>query len=316
MRMLVTGSGGFVGRYLCADLLRKGHSVRVAVRNANDIDGVDPVRVGDIDGNTVWGETLQGIEVVIHLAARVHVMRESSSDPVSEFRKVNVAGTERLARAAVASGVKRFVFVSSIKVNGEATSDDKRFSEMDAAAPQDPYGISKMEAERVLHQIARETGLEVVVVRPPLIYGAGVKGNFRQMLKVLGRGMPLPLASVQNLRSLVYVGNFVDALAACAIHPAAAGQTYLASDGEDISTSALLRLLGNAMGHPARLFPFPLVLLRLAGRLTGRLEQIERLAGSLQVDSGKISRELNWTPPYTLQQGLQATAEWYQNARL
>jgi nucleoside-diphosphate-sugar epimerase len=255
---------------------------------------------------------------------------------LEEFRRVNVAGTEHLARSAAASGVKRLVYVSSIKVNGESTlspstlspsrpprklspacggGEHNIFTESDIPNPQDPYGISKWEAEQALHRIAEETGLEVVIVRPPLVYGAGVKGNFAQMLKVLARGIPLPLASVRNLRSLVYVGNLADALIACATHPAAAGQTYLVSDGEDVSTPGLLRQLGDGMGRPARLFPWPAALLKLAGRVVGKADQVERLLGSLQVDSGKIRRELGWTPPHTLQQGLQATAEWYRNAQ-
>jgi nucleoside-diphosphate-sugar epimerase len=255
-------------------------------------------------------------------------MHEAAENPLEEFRKVNVAGTEHLARSAAACGVKRLVFVSSIKVNGEGTfpvsSKSKKippspplqkwginktaFSEVDEACPQDPYGVSKWEAEQALHRVAAETGLEVVIVRPPLVYGAGVKGNFAQMLKVLSKGIPLPLASVGNLRSLVYIGNFVDALLICATHSAAAGQTYLVSDGEDVSTPDLLRQLGAAMGHPARLLPLPPALLRLAGRLIGKSDQIDRLLGSLQVDSSKIRHELGWKPPYTLQEGLRLTA--------
>jgi nucleoside-diphosphate-sugar epimerase len=273
----------------------------------------EEVVVGPIDGKTDWSEALAGVEVVIHLAARVHVMRDDATDPLDEFRKVNVAGTERLARSAAASGVKRLVYVSSIKVNGESTGEGEVFTEADVPSPQDPYGVSKWEAEQVLSHVSQETGLEVVIVRPPLVYGAGVKGNFVQMLGVLAKGVPLPLASVHNLRSLVYVGNLVDALIVCAKHAGAAGQTYLVSDGEDVSTTDLLRQLGTAMGCPARLFSCPHALLKLAGRLTGKAEQVERLLGSLRVDSGKIRRELNWSPPYTLGQGLRLTAD--QSAR-
>jgi nucleoside-diphosphate-sugar epimerase len=243
-------------------------------------------------------------------------MHDNSDNPLAEFRRTNTAGTEHLARSAAANGVRRMVYVSSIKVNGEETSDGRIYSEKDIPAPQDPYGISKWEAEQVLQRVAQETGLEIVIVRPPLVYGAGVKGNFAQMIRVVSRGLPLPLASIRNKRDLVYVGNLVDALAVCATHPTAAGNTYLVSDGEDISTPDLLYRLGEAMGNPARVFPCPLLLLKLAGRLTGKSSQIERLLGSLQVDSGKIRRELNWIPPYSLQQGLQATAEWYRNTHL
>jgi nucleoside-diphosphate-sugar epimerase len=309
MKFLITGANGFVGSALCKELSQKGYAVRAAVRSENvRSNDIERTVVGTIDGETDWGKALIGVRVVVHLAARVHVMSDESSDPLAEFRKINVAGTEHLARSAAASGVQRFVYVSSIKVNGEATCAEKKFSELDTPSPQDPYGISKWEAEQALHRVAAETGLEVVIIRPPLVYGAGVKGNFAQMLKVLTKGIPLPLASVDNRRSLVYVGNLVDALILCATHPAAAGQTYLVSDGEDVSTSDLLRQLGTAMGHPAHLFHCPQALLRLAGRLLGKADQIERLLGSLQVDSGKIRRELDWMPPFTLQEGLRLTA--------
>lgn len=307
MKILVTGANGFLGKVLCLELRASGLTVRAAVRTEN-FSGSDVVRVSAIDDKTDWTDALRDIVVVIHLAARVHVMTDKASNPLAEFRRVNVAGTENLARQAAHAGVKRLVYVSSIKVNGEATDGTGKFCELDVPDPQDPYGVSKYEAEQALHRVAAETGLEVVIVRPPLVYGAGVKGNFAQMLKVLARGIPLPLATVNNRRSLIYVGNLVDTLMLCATHPKAAGQTYLVSDGEDISTPDLLRQLGDAMGHPARLLPCPQALLTLAGRMTGKADQIERLLGSLRIDSGKIRRELGWTPPYTLQQGLQLTA--------
>ena len=303
MKLLVTGANGFVGRALCAELIARGHAVRAAVRSGN-LPIENAVAVGSIDGQTDWSAALNGIDVVIHLAARVHVMRDTASDPLEEFRKVNLHGTENLASQAARAGIKRLVYVSSIKVNGEQTMWDERFSETDAANPQDPYGISKWEAEQALHRIANETGLEVVIVRPPLVYGEGVKGNFAQMLKVLGRSIPLPLATVENRRSLIHVGNLIDALILCATHPKAANKTYLVSDGEDVSTPELLRQLGAAMGHPARLFPCPPMLLRLLGRLAGKSDQVERLLGSLQVDSGRIRSELGWEPPFTLRDGL------------
>ena len=305
MKFLVTGANGFVSRALCKELSQKGYAVRAAVRSENvKFNDIERTVVGTIDGETDWGKAFIDVGVVFHLAARVHVMSDESSDPLAEFRRINTAGTEHLARSAAASGVKRFIYVSSIKVNGEATCAGKKFSELDTPNPQDPYGISKWEAEQALHRVAAGTGLEVVIVRPPLVYGANVKGNFAQMLKVLAKGIPLPLASVENRRSLIYVGNLVDALIICAAHPAAAGQTYLVSDGEDVSTPDLLCQLGTAMGHPARLFPCPQALLKLAGRLVGKADQIERLLGSLQVDSSKIRRELGWIPPFTLQEGL------------
>jgi len=326
MKFLVTGANGFVGNALVAALQQNAHSIRRALRNEGEEEG-DAVAVGDINGYTGWTDALRDINVVIHLAARVHVMHESAADPLASFREVNVAGTENLSRQAAAAGVKRLVYVSSIKVNGESTLSpgpspanvggvQNIFTELDIPAPQDAYGISKWEAEQALHRVAAETGLEVVIVRPPLVYGAGVKGNFAQMLKVLARGIPLPFASVHNRRSLLYVGNLADALITCATHPAADGQTYLVSDGEDISTPELLRRLGVAMGHPARLFPCPPALLKLAARLTGTTAQIERLLGSLQVDNHKMRSELGWVAPYSLQQGLQVTAEDFLTHRI
>lgn len=306
--LLVTGATGFVGHTLCVEAARRGLVVTGAVRSNRVLPvGVNAIVVNEVDGTTDWSRAVDKVDVVVHLAARVHVMCDAAAHPLDEFRRVNVAGTGHFARSAVSSGVKRLVYVSSIKVNGDETHGDSKFTETDTPDPQDPYGISKWEAEQALHRIAEETGLEVVIVRPPLVYGAGVKGNFSQMIKVLAKGIPLPLASVQNLRSLIYVGNLVDALIMCATHPAAAGQTYLVSDCEDISTSDLLHQLATAMGLPAHLFSCPLSLLKLAGHLTGKSDQVERLLGSLQVDSSRIRHELGWKPPFSLQQGLRLT---------
>lgn len=308
--VLITGANGFVGHAMCAEMAMRGFPVRALVRNGAKCalpSACEIARISSLSYRPELEHVLNGVETVIHLAARVHVMQEHATNRLEEFRKVNVAGTEHLARVAVACGVKRFVFVSSVKVNGEVTQKNVCFSEADEPLPQDPYGVSKWEAEQALHRVAAETGLEVVIVRPPLVYGANVKGNFATMLKVLRRGIPLPLASVLNLRSLVYVENLVDALITCARHPAAAGQTYLVSDGEDVSTPDLLRSLGDALGRPARLLPCPVALLQLGARLLGKSGQIERLLGSLRLDSSKIRRELGWQPPYSLQQGLRAS---------
>lgn len=305
MNFLITGANGFVGKALCAALLRQGQAVRAAMRAEDlSIENLEVVKVGSIDGVTDWTAALRGVEVVIHLAARVHVMRDDADDPLEAFRKVNVAGTENLARCAAVAGVKRLVYVSSIGVNGLQTTIGRPFIETDKPNPHNAYTLSKWEAEQALHRVMLETRLEVVIVRPPLVYGSGAPGNFMRMLKVLDRGIPLPLAYVRNLRSLVYVGNLVDALILCAMHPAAGGQTYLVSDGEDVATPDLLRWLGEAMGRPARLFPCPPGLLRLAGRVAGKFAQVERLTGSLQVDSGKLRRELGWQSPFTLREGL------------
>lgn len=322
MTILLTGARGFVGKSVLDLLADRGQPVRALAREAEVVEraraespAVEWRLLPAADNSAGLSEVMHGVTCVIHLAARVHVMHDSAADPLAAFRSVNVATTVALAHAAAAQGVRRFVFVSSIKVNGEKTSPLHPFTEKDDTAPQDPYAISKREAEQALHRVARETGLEVVIVRPPLVYGPGVKGNFAQMLKVVSRGVPLPLASVQNRRSLIYVGNLADALITCATHPAAAGQTYLVCDGEDISTPDLLRQLAAAMGAPCRLLPCPPGWLRLAGKLAGKTQQLERLLGSLQVDGDKMRHDLNWVPPYSLQQGLQATAEWYRNRK-
>lgn len=304
MRFFVTGASGFVGSALSSELKLRGIDVHSISRTQQEIDG-----------STDWQDALQGVSVVIHLAARVHVMHESAVDPLAEFHKVNVEGTEHLARSAAAAGVRRLVYVSSIKVNGEETADGCRYSEEDTPSPQDPYGISKWEAEQALQRVAAETGLEVVLIRPPLVYGIGVKGNFAQMLSAVARRIPLPFAAVKNQRSLIYVGNLVDALISCALHPAAAGKTYLVCDGEDIATPELLNSLGDEMGCPARLFPSPMWMLSMMGKIAGRSDQLQRLVGSLQIDSHKIRSELNWRPPYSLRQGLKITAEWYRETR-
>jgi nucleoside-diphosphate-sugar epimerase len=312
MKALVTGASGFVGRQVCAELLRQGHSVRAAVRSANStIENIEVVPVGTIDDKTDWINALRGVDVVIHLAARVHVMKDTVSDPLAEFLKVNLYGTSNLAQQAARAGVKRLVYVSSVKVNGEQTIETQRFAESDGSNPQDPYAVSKWQAERALRRIALETGLEIVIVRPPLVYGPGVKGNFISLLAAIDKGIPLPLAGAKNARSLVYVGNLADALIACATHPAAAGQTFLVSDGEDVSTSVLVEKIALALGRNSRSFYFPPVLLRAAAALLGRTAQLDRLFGSLRVSDNKLRDELGWQPPYTLEQGLRATADWY-----
>jgi nucleoside-diphosphate-sugar epimerase len=313
---LVTGASGFVGSAVCAEMLRRGWRVRAALRSsAQSPEGLEVAEVGDIGGATDWTNALRGVEVVIHLAARVHVMKDTSADPLAEFLKINLHGAENLARQAARAGVKRFVYVSTVKVNGESATGAHIFTESDQPAPQDPYGISKWQAEQALQRIARETGLEVVIVRPPLVYGSGVKGNFISLLAAIDRGVPLPLAGAHNARSLVYVGNLVDALIACATHPAAAGQTYLVRDGEDVSTAVLVEKIALALGRRSRSFYFPPVLLRAAASLLGRSEQIDRLFGSLRVDDRKLRGELGWSPPYTLDQGLRATVAWYYMQR-
>lgn len=310
MTILVTGANGFVGSALCARLERQARPFRAAVRTTQQAQHrPGAVAVGEMDGQTDWADALQGVQQVVHLAARVHVVQERNSDPLAEFRRVNVEGTVKLARQAAERGVRRLLFVSSIKVNGQSTSAGHPFTADDTPAPEDPYGISKHEAEQALRRIAVETGMEVVIVRPPLVYGPSVKANFDAMMRWLARGIPLPLAAVtENRRSLVALDNLVDLLVTCLSHPAAADQTFLVSDGEDLSTAALLERMGEAQGTPARLFYMPVAALRLGASVLGQRGVYERLCGSLQVDIGKTRQLLDWTPPVSVDEGLRHAA--------
>lgn len=309
MKVLITGGTGFVGQLLARTIQAQGHDVVRAVRQAQP----DSVLISTVDGSTSWHEALQGCDSVVHLAARVHVMNDKSTDPLREFRRVNVEGTANLARQAAAAGVRRFVSLSSVKVNGEATQVGHPFAADDTPSPDDPYGISKHEAELVLRQIAKETGMEVVIIRPPLVYGPGVKANFASMMRWLSRGIPLPLAAVtHNRRSLVALDNLVDLIVTCLNHPAAANQTFLVSDGEDLSTAELLKRMGAAMGHPARLFYLPPVLLKLGASVLNKPGIYQRLCGSLQLDIAKTRQLLGWTPPVSVDEGLRRAAEGFR----
>lgn len=310
MKFLVTGATGLVGKALCAELVRAGGEVRAAVRSA----GVEPAgvesaglawtSVGRVDGDTAWSAALREVDVVIHLAARVHIMKDSAGYPLAEFRKVNVEGTLNLARQAAAAGVRRLVFVSSVKVNGEDTAPGQAFAESDLPAPRDAYGVSKHEAELGLRQIAVESGMEVVIIRPPLVYGPGVKANFAALMRAVQRGWPLPLGAVHNQRSLVALDNLVDFILTCIKHPGAANQTFLVSDGHDLSTTELVRGLASAAGVPARLLPVPVWALRSGAALLGKGDAVQRLCGNLQVDISKAHSLLGWTPPISVDEGL------------
>ena len=311
LRVLLTGASGFVGQAVQARLLtEQGVQLRSAFRQPPAIvpAGLEVCMAPDLNGQADWSAALAGVEVVIHCAARVHVMQEQAADPLAEFRRSNVDGTLQLARQAAAAGVRRLIFVSSIKVNGEQTSPGHPFRADQPAAAQDAYGRSKREAEEQLLALAAQTGLEVVIIRPPLIYGPGVKANFQSMLRWLARGVPLPLGAIDNRRSLVALDNLVDLLWVCLRHPAAANQCFLVSDGEDLSTTQLLRRLGQALGRPARLLPVPQAWLVAGARLLGRSDISQRLCGSLQVDIGKTRELLGWTPPCSVDQALAKTA--------
>jgi nucleoside-diphosphate-sugar epimerase len=312
MKVLVTGASGFVGKTLCAHLASLHFDVVATVQNLPDtsVPGMEYRIVTEMSSTTDWSDALANVQTVIHCAARVHVMHDHAQDPLTEFRRVNTLGTETLARAAAHCGVKRLIFLSSIKVNGESTLPLSPFDEASPAKPQDSYAISKWEAEQALTQIATETGLEVVTLRCPLVYGPGVKGNFLRLLQAVDHGIPLPLALARNRRSLIYLDNLTNAIATCLTHPAAAGKTYLVSDGEDVSTAELIARIAQALGKPSRLWPCPLGLMELAGRMTGKSDEIARLLGSLCIDSSRICSELDWRPPYTLEQGLAETAQW------
>ena len=314
--VLVTGANGFIGNALCRRMLAEGWRVRGAIRTYAKKhllpQGVDGVEIGTIDSNTEWEPALDDIDAVVHLAARVHIMDESSVDPIIEYRKINVDGTKHLARIAESKNVRRFVYVSSIKVNGEGRSDS--YTAEDPPAPVDSYAISKLEAEMVLKNIADETGLEVVILRPPLVYGPGVKANFLQLIGTINRGIPLPLARIKNQRSIIFLGNLVDAVLICINHPRAAGKTFLLSDGKDVSIAELIQKISSALGKPSRLFPFPLDLLRFLAKMTGRSNSVNRLLDSLIVDNSRIRTELDWIPPFSVEEGLRETAKWYLKA--
>jgi len=305
-----------VGAALVARLARERAETRACVRrnDASMPDGVYTVQVGDLTADTDWSHALAGVSVVVHAAARVHVMDETAADPLTEFRRVNVQGTLHLARQAAAAGVRRFVFVSSIKVNGEAThaphprplprGEREKFSEDDLPAPLDPYGVSKMEAEQGLRQIAAESGMAVVIIRPPLVYGPGVKANFAALMRAVQRGWPLPLGAVHNKRSLVALDNLVDFIVTCVAHPQAANQTFLVSDGHDLSTTELVRGLARAAGVPARLLPVPVWALQAGAALLGKRDAVQRLYCNLQVDISKARSLLGWVPPVSVEEGL------------
>jgi nucleoside-diphosphate-sugar epimerase len=314
MKVLVTGANGLVGNKLCSFLEQDGTPVVRAVRKSIT-PGEAPV--GEINESTDWSSILKsGVEVAVHLAAQVPL---SGSDPElisAQYRQINTLGTANLARQCADKGVKRFVFVSTVKVLGEGR--DQPYRSDDLAMPSDAYAISKWEAEQTLKQIAVETGMEVVILRPPLVYGPRVKGNFLRLLQAVDRRTLLPLGAIENRRSLIFLDNLIDAIHVCLKHPAAAGKTFMVSDGEDVSTPELIHRLATALGHTALLLPVPVTWMKWAAKMVGRQPSIDRLVGSLAVDIQPIQGELGWSPPYSLQSGLASTAEWYrkQESRL
>ncbi|MBP8275747.1 MAG: SDR family oxidoreductase [Propionivibrio sp.] len=307
-RTLITGANGFVGSALMARLQAEGLQPLGTCRSTSLNERC--VAAPPLEAGGDWSDLLTGVDTVVHTAARVHVMRDTSSNPLDAFRAVNVTGSSNLARQAASAGVRRFVFISSVKVNGEETRHGKPFAAGNGPAPEDAYGISKAEAEAGLKTISAETGMEFVIIRPPLVYGPGVKGNFAAMMRAVARGVPLPFGAVtDNRRSLVGLDNLVDLVVTCIDHPAAANQTFMVSDGEDLSTAELLRRLGVAMGKPARLLNIPPALLDAAAAMIGKRAVAQRLLGNLQVDVSHTCRTLGWKPPISVDEGLRRAVQ-------
>jgi nucleoside-diphosphate-sugar epimerase len=316
VKLLITGANGFVGQALCEHLAAQQHSALALVRDLRSLflqEQLTQYAKGleaDFTEISRFQSHLAGLDAVIHCAARVHQVRETAGDPLAAYRQINTAATLALAQTAASAGVKRFVFLSSVKVNGEFTSPGQPFA-AHQAAPQDPYGISKWEAEQGLRELAAKTGMEVVIIRPPLVYGPGVKANFLTMMEWLHRGIPLPLGAIHNRRSLVALPNLVDFITLCLSHPEAANRTFMISDQHDLSTTELLRGLGTALGRPARLLPVPQPMLEASLKLVGKGSIARRLCGDLTVDSTPATELLGWRPAVTGQQGLQLTAEHF-----
>lgn len=316
---LVTGASGFVGRQLCTELAAGGHSLVFALRRPLAPD--DPllrmgkaVVVGDADGETDWSQALAGATGVVHLANRAHVMREKAVDPLADYKRVNVAGTQCLAEQAAVAGVRRLVYLSSVKVLGESTGLEP-FGDTSLPSPRDPYAVSKWEAELALRRISASTGLQVTVLRPPLVYGPGVGANFLRLMRWVAQGIPLPLSGVDNRRSMIYVRNLTSCIGICLEHPDATGKTYLLADGAAVSTADLVARLAEALKVPDRSWPLPPGWLHMMASLAGKGDTVRRLTESLEVDDCCLRGDLGWVPPYSLDEGLRHTAEWFRTLR-
>jgi nucleoside-diphosphate-sugar epimerase len=323
LRVLVTGANGFIGQVLFNALLVEGYNVRGVVRSRERLvdmpekatQGNDMVVVGGIGANTEWVSALKDVDIVVHLAARAHIMKETAEDPFQAFRAVNTMGTEHLARMAADAGVHRFIYISSIGVNGEQTHREP-FTEGDIPNPTRPYAVSKWEAETVLKQIASDSGMQVVILRPPLVYGSGAKGNIFKLMDYIYRGWPLPLGGIHNRRSFIGLGNLIDAIMLSIKRPEVAGQTFLVSDGEDISTPDLIRLIADYMGKEPKLFNVPISLFTFSASLLPPIRQkLIQLTGSLVVDSSKFRNTMRWTPPYSLKEGMKDMVSDYLSRR-
>jgi UDP-glucose 4-epimerase len=317
MRVLVTGANGLIGRQLVSDLALQPHvSVRAAVRSAAALPGAlpassEPHVIGDLEGSPDWAAALRGCDAVVHLAARVHVMQERGADVAAAYRRVNTEATLELARRAAAAGARRFVFLSSVKVNGEGRPDGRPYRAADEPHPAGPYALSKLAAETGLRELERAGVLEVAIVRAPLVYGPGVKANFLRLLRAVAQRRALPLARVRNRRSMVSVWNLSHLIVKLLLDPRAPGRTWMVADGEDLSTAELIRRLARAMSREPHLLPVPVSALRLAALLSGRGAEVRRLCGSLTVDASDTTTLLQWSPPLSVDEGLRRTVEWF-----
>ncbi|MGY3568465.1 UDP-glucose 4-epimerase family protein [Vibrio paucivorans] len=313
MKLLVTGSSGFIGSSVCTTAIERGWSVKAVVRQSHPSIHLPNIFIAECSESMDWSGAFSGVDCVVHCAARVHQMNETAQEAEVGYRDVNVNGTLNLARQAVMGGVKRFVFISSIKVNGEFTEFGSTFTNEVLSPPKDPYGLSKYQAEIGLKQIARDTGLEVVIIRPPLVYGQGVKANFLNLIKFVERGWQVPFGAIDNRRSLVYLDNIVDLILLCCEHPRAIGETFLVSDGQDVSTTDLIRFTAKAMGKRPLLIPIPMSWMVFAAKVIGKPQISQRICGSLQVDISHTCQTLNWSPPTSMEEGINKTIAAYLN---
>ncbi len=314
-KVLITGASGFIGQSLCKILIEAGYEVTACIRKNSQVisnKNISIVRIDSLNQNNGWDSILKNVSIVIHLAARVHIMnKEDETSALELFRESNLNGTKNLALQAVNNQVKRFIYLSTIKVNGEQS--DRPFHSDDLSSPRDPYAISKWEAEQVLKQIAQENKMEVVVIRPPLVYGPGVKGNFLRLIKLVDYCLPIPLESVKNKRSMVNIDNLCDLIKVCIEHPKAKGEVFLVSDSRNLSTPELIRIIAKCQQRPLFLFPLPLWILHFVAKLVGKNQEINRLCGSLQVNIHKNKQILNWTPRYSIEEGVQKTIAHQKN---
>ena len=317
-KILITGATGFVGRALFENLkLKKKYLIHLTTRTNQEelFEGGKAFNIGEIDSSTNWNDALDGVDCIVHCAARAHTTEKKQTDLLNAYRRINVDGTRNLAKQAVAIGIKRFIFLSSIKVNGEETIATKSFKYNDISQPEDAYGITKWQAEQALLEISKQTGLEVVIIRPPLVYGEGAKGNFLHLLNLVYKQIPLPFANINNLRSFIGLDNLLDLIICCIQHPKAAGETFLVSDGEDVSTSDLIIKLSKFMDKSPRLFQVPQLIIQLIGRLVGKSSEIERLLGSLRIDNSYTREILGWSPALSLDESLAKTVRGYLKNR-